>query len=726
MKRSRSALMGVFSVVFASYLLSVGGSTLAAGNRLTLSVSYQVYAKQNAGVKPAVAPYKVQTGLANVTNLKLFKKDLEPNQIQKIAKNGFVVSPTEYNQMFHVYENNGYQRPQMYPSFITADSMLHTYHVFYDYSLRVVESTKLYDTAINLTDAMLSASQRDLIAATSPQMKDAALRNVAYFALARRLLQGTPPPANVSNMVEADLVRIQTHAKKDQSSIVQFTIDFSQFVPRGHYTRTEKLKKYFRAMMFYGLAPLPVPDPKAYDPALQSNLARTSTRQALLITRNLRLVRYKGQSALKLWDMIYEPTAFYVGTADDLTVYDYSALSDKVYGVEPAVEVFADDAKLDSFFNEVKKLKGPGIEIFGGEDAFAATGPQLRFMGQRFIADSRILQEMCYPKVVRRMCPSGLDVLAALGSERAHTQLASFYGIKEYPNFETQLTKMRKEIDNAPDETWQSNIYYGWLWGLQSLIKPAPHGYPSFMRNEAWQDKSLLTALGSWTELRHDTILYAKQSATAECGGDGEEIKTPKGYVEPNLEFWAKLKWLNEYTRKGLASRGLLNEELKDKFATLGDWIEFCRSMSAKELTNKRLTDEEYQQISMYGPALEQMTLSFAGEGDVAEVTSDTDKDMAIIADVHTFNGKALEEGTGRAAAIYVVVPIEGKLYLTRGAVYLHYEFVQPADNRLTDEDWQTMLKKKNQPLLAPWLKNILAPTKKMPPMDFWDGTDAC
>ena len=53
-------------------------------------------------------------------------------------------------------------------------------------------------------------------------------------------------------------------------------------------------------------------------------------------------------------------------------------------------------------------------------------------------------------------------------------------------------------------------------------------GYPSFMRNEAWTDKSLNTSLGSWAELRHDTILYAKQSGI-ECGGDGDEPPPAQG-----------------------------------------------------------------------------------------------------------------------------------------------------------------------------------------------------
>ena len=54
------------------------------------------------------------------------------------------------------------------------------------------------------------------------------------------------------------------------------------------------------------------------------------------------------------------------------------------------------------------------------------------------------------------------------------------------------------------------------------MIEPKDSRYPAFMHNNAWTHKDLQTALGSWTELKHDTILYAKQ-VMAEMGGGGPE-----------------------------------------------------------------------------------------------------------------------------------------------------------------------------------------------------------
>jgi hypothetical protein len=707
--------------------LDLGQVSLFAG-----SDAYDKLDAESRKIKPTVADYEVKPGLANVANLSTFKRILGPQQIGLLAKNKFVVTPTNYTQMFHIYENNEYQRPQKIGGFITTDAMLHTYHVFYDYSLRIVEVTKLNDAAIDLTNAMFAASRRDLENAQTPLVKDAARRNVAFFAVARNLLTGKAIPKDVEELAMPDLRRIMQEPSgdptitDDESKILGVSVDFTQFIPRGHYTRSEKLKKYFRAMMWYGLTPFPITDPKAY-PGAPKDLEEKTTRQALMIVRNLRIVSYKGTPAMKLWDRIYAPTAFYVGAADDLTPYDYAKVSDKVYGKSPDIQRFTDIPKLREFIRGVEGLPGPRIENYGGEDSTARTGKQFRFMGQRFIADSRILQELSYPKT-SCFFPTGLDVFASMGSERALQilQTAPQYvsknkALKKLPDYQDQLAKMRMEIKGTSPKTWQSNLYYGWLWSLGSLVKPAPQGYPSFMRSSVWTDKCLLAGLGSWTELRHDTILYAKQSAASECGSDSgqeEEPKTPKGYVEPNLEFWTKLKWLNQYTRAGLSSRGLLNSELTSKFTTLGDWIDFCRKITIKELTGQKVTEDEYKQMEMFGPDLEEITLSFTGGGDNSEVFSETDNDMAIVADVHTYDGGCLEEGTGRAGAIYVVVPIEGKLYLTRGAVYTQYEFVQPSSDRLTDEQWQGMLGSPTFKPMADWTKSFFSNMKK-PEMQF-------
>lgn len=737
---SRKKLYSVVVIVLALTVIGVLWAMLGARNRATDDAgqdssnvkiipaslnqrgfastdSYYVMAKENEGILASVPQYKVSPGLANVVNRKIYGSLLEPELVRMIVKNGFAVAPTDYIQMYYVYENNEYQRPEKIPAFITTDSMLHTYHVFYDYTLRQIESYKLYDAAVELTDAMLKASEADYAKAKDANVKEAARRNVIYFAVARNLLTGKPAPPDVKPEVDADLAQIAKHEGFAMSEAIGVSIDFSQFVPRGHYTRTEKLKKYFKGMMLYGLSPMPIPVPKNEQPAM-----RMPTRQALLITKNLVTLKSKGKPVFDLWDMIYEPTAFYVGTADDHTCYEYSQLIRDMYGETVTIEDFADDAKLIKLISEVEKLQEAGIDNSVEPGGYSSVH-QFRFMGQRFIPDSRIFKKLTHENVWRRGMPRGLDAFAAMGSDRAFEIMKSLPS-GQFEGYGEAMLNVREEMKQVPQQKWMSNLYYGWLWSLQSGVEPAPKGYPSFMQNQAWVDKSLMTALGSWTELRHDTILYAKQSVS-ECGGDGEEEPpTPRGYVEPNLEFWTRLKWLNDYTKVGLSSRGLLTEELENKFEQLDDWLTFCRNITIKELTGKKVTQEEFDQICTYGACLEQLTMDFAG----GDLISDADKDMAVVADVHTdlSTQLCLEEGTGRANAIYVVVPIEGKLYLTRGAVYSHYEFEWLMKDRLTDEKWQKMLNAGQTPGLADWISSFYVNTKERPPEEFKAAESGC
>jgi hypothetical protein len=94
------------------------------------------------------------------------------------------------------------------------------------------------------------------------------------------------------------------------------------------------------------------------------------------------------------------------------------------------------------------------------------------------------------------------------------------------------------------------------------------------------------------------------------------------------------------------------------------------------------------------------------------ELCSGTDKEVAVVADIYTNNqgDKAgiLHSAVGYANDLYVVVEIGGYLYLTKGATFSYYEFPVPLNQRMTDEEWQDMLKKGKVFPLEPWLQDII------------------
>lgn len=652
-----------------------------------------------------VKPYTVSPSLSEVINLKAFNKaaPLSLQQRRMLAQNLFACSATDAKQLFHIYEDNDYKD---LPSFVTTDAVLHLYHIFYDFTLRTVEEQTLTPVLQRLTEGMLADSIKTWKEVDDAQLKQAALKNIAYFGVASRLLnlQTKDLPAEASEMIRTELELVESHEGFKVGSIFPYRVDYSQFVPRGHYTRNETLQRFFRAMMWYGLTPF----------ALHTNEGRTdeTVRQSLLLVRSLYRSKLEGD-----WAAIYEPTSFFVGAADDVTPAEWKAAMDPIFGAGAPPSALADEARFEAFVEAAQKLRPARIQfrtqIRPNQPKVPDPSVQLRFMGQRYIPDSEILQRLSIP--IQRVFPSGLDVMAVLGSGRAREHLdtyATLYNPKNWADYKPERAKLIEEFAKVKRETWTSNLYWGWLYALQSLLEPAPEGYPSFMRNAAWADKSLHTSLASWAELRHDTILYGKQSG-AEMG-DGGEPAPYKGYVEPNLLFWNRLLQLTRQSREGLTARNLLPDELKDKFEQFETMLLTLNRISEKELRNEKLTEEEYEEIRHIGGTLEYMTLSvMTGKPDTWEMVNETDKDMAVVADVHTGDNKALEEGVGHAYEILVIVPVEGQLVLTRGAVFSYYEFEHPAADRLTDEKWQAMINAGREPKPPVWARSFLLPGGK-------------
>jgi len=655
-----------------------------------------------ASYETKVAPYKVKADLSNVVNAAQFGSFTE-KQLKMLSENGFVVIPSSDEQLFYVYETNEYL---MIPNFITVDSVLQAYHVFFDYSLRTLESEYLLKDLEQLTDSMLKKSLALYRTICDPEVREAALKNTAYFAVAQLALEKKLPadmPKEVLDLANAESKLMSNAAGFETSPIFGFKLDYSQYEPRGHYTRNHDFERFFKAMMWYGQVPFPLfreSDGKV-------ELAVPETLQALLVTYSL-FTNGSGAADIDLWENIYDPTVFYVGSADDLTIYHYKDLIVKVFGEAPDPETFADRARLDKLLEEAEKLPHPLIQAKWVEELWGVDTPvgvQFRFMGQRYIPDSEILQNLCEP--ILRPVPKGLDVMGVLGSDRAYDILMNVYDAdSQWEDYLKEFSRMKVKFDSLPDETWRSNMYYGWMWTLKTLTKSFGGGYPSFMTNQAWQDKSLNSALASWAELRHDTVLYGKQSGAEMGGWFPDPIN--KGYVEPNISAYERLLWLTRYSRENLTARNILPLDLEDRMKQFEDLLQFLIDCSLKELRNEDLTQEEYDRIQWYGGTMESLTSSFAERGmRWFEITSETDRNMAVIADVHTAApGFYLEEGVGSASHIYVIVPIGGKLYLTRGAVFSYYEFV--SENRLTDEEWQKMLKDGRQPPLPEWIDSFM------------------
>ena len=640
---------------------------------------------------------------------------LELNEAQRnlLTQNGFVVVPSssEYQQEFYqIYDSMRYNE---IPVFVTTDSVYHVYHLIFDKMLRDLETEYFIKDLELLTSAMLQASSQQYQALKGTILEEPALRNVAYFGVAAQLL-GLPDsiPAEAQPLVEAELALILPASSSEISPIwdredlppdEKLIEVYGQYVPRGHYTRSETLERYFLAMMWYGRMTFRLDDD-------------FETRRALLVVQALRSAQASdGRSAVELWQNIYDPTVFIVGKADDLGYHEYGAIMDQVFGPNPDPMALADETLFAEFKQAAENLPPPQINsmwVWIWQDKEQVT-KGFRFMGQRFTLDAYVFGQLIWRNVGTlenpRGLPKALDFFAAMGSEEAYNILEEM-GETQYANYDTQLEKVRNEISMLGMDSWTQNLYWNWLYALQPLIEPKGTSYPPFMQTQAWARKDLQTALGSWTELKHDTILYAKQ-VMAEMGGGEPEI--PHGYVEPNPEAYARLLALCQMTFDGLEQRNLLSDLTRGNLENLMEELNFLKDISERELAGDTPTEEEYRHLYYWGGVLEEMTLA------AADTSNEFDRDLsdqkaALVVDVATGmtpDGRvsALEEAIGQPAIIYVVLP-DSPWRIGAGAVYTYYEFTVPSDARLTDEAWQEMLANGENPPQPEWTQSFIAP----------------
>lgn len=662
----------------------------------TVSTSFADYIPYDESFTINAPSYSLSPGLTNIVNIDRFPY-LTNAEKDMIYRNGFVVSPqSEYDQIYEILERNWHYS---IPSFVSVDAVLHAFHVTYDLALREAEYYTFWDLLGNLTASLLDDAYSTYITAPPGMWKNAALRNLAYFTIAAYLLDNTTEiKSEVISMVEPVLSMIESHDVMSDQWFMRYMEDFSQFTPRGHYTRNEVLSNYFLAMMWYGRVQF----------GLSGEYALDHTAQAILIALALtRQVSGLGMSitGYEVWDVLYEPTAFFVGSSDDLLPTEYLGLIAEVYGSSPSWAILQDTSLLQDFIDRAVDLRDP--MILGsptGDSEHLNLTKGMRFMGQRFIPDSYILWELVFDNVGTesepRLMPKGLDVMAALGSERAWALLDDQ---KHYDRYVEQMEMLRNIMSNITGDEWAQNLYYLWLYSLLPLLQEPSEGYPLFMQNQAWVDKQLNTALASWTELRHDTILYAKQSYAVLTSAPGGTA----AYVEPVPRVYARLASLCRMMISGLETRSLLSDLIRHKLSSFESLLLFFKAISIKELAGETLNSTERSKIMTAYITLESVT-NLPSD---SPLVSDADYYMSLVADAHTDpnSGQVLEEAVGDPMFIHVAVSVDGQVWLTRGGVFSYYEFTQPISNRLTDESWRDMLSQGLEPNYPEWTQSFIA-----------------
>lgn len=628
---------------------------------------------------------------------------------QKLARNGFAIVPADNIQMFHVYERNDYRD---FPSFVTTDIYLQLFHLYFDCLLRNVEQNGLFNAVESWCAAMQKAMERRVSVGKSRDEREAAEYCAAYFAIAKALLSGGSPqgvPQRYAAMAADEMDKIEAAADEtsdfiDGYSTIKF--NYSLFRPRGHYTRSDTLGRYFKAMMW-----------------LQSVPFGTDSREQLKRAMMMADVAGGDTEALRLYNRITRPMTFLFGQPDNITILQLRDEMERT-GL-PLAELYRSKRQMAALRAAVEAIGERQTRI---RPKFLRTSRhKINLMPQRYMPDAEVLQEMVDWRSTRslRGTPRGVDIPAAMGWSAAERILLDEMGENERWNgYGDALGRMKRRMDSIK---WDATMASQWMKSLTALGETTSD-MPYFMQTDEWQKKSLNAALASWAELKHDAILYAKQPMGAECGGGGPPRPVLKGYVEPNVGFWTKAIGLLDTMERIISEHQLGGDKALTMTRKMREEAEFLLNVSRKELKGMGLLDEEYDQIEYLGARYEYLSLDFLRDPDAWLMGWDdvqgTDRNIALIADVYTANGDnvpadeqgILYEAVGEADEIYVVVEIGGYLYLTRGAVFSYRELKEPLGMpRMTDEEWQKMLKESPRKGVPEWMKDITVPQQKLP-----------
>ena len=643
-------------------------------------------------------------------------------ELAVLGQQGFVIARSQEFPSF-VYGYSAIYANDL-PLFVSADSILDAVHRSYDSMLEQFETSMLTSDLQTLLQQM-----RTNLAASSEATAQVRADVDLYLAVPLALLTGqtVAPVAGASSTEINGLVQAAVTASGIQTSTlfgVEREIDMSQFEPRGHYTDSTELGQYFRAMMWLGRIEFRLIETQSDG----SQLFYRRQADAMLLLSDL-----LGPDGLAVWNRIEGVIHKFVGDADNMTPAQVSSLMTTL-----GITSLADAARIDdTTMAQAIVTGGYGAQRIASQlmvNGTASTTLPLNrsflVFGQRYVVDSEVFSNLVYDRVghgaIMRMMPNPLDIAyAALGNDDALALLGD--ELAKYP-YAPDLEAMRTLVDEHGDNYWNSTLYTGWLGALRAL-SPAVGGkppvgaeLPAVALTEGWGRRLANTQLGSWSELRHDTILYAKASYTT-----GVSCAFPDAYVDPYPDLFRRLQ---QFAQEGsaladlatAAGQSVFASSISTYFDNLSSATGMLADMAAQELTGTQFTQA---QMDFINQTVQVKTATMCGavptlEGWYAKLFfgSNSLTYDPTIADVHTqytdeagnVVGRVLHVGAAdpRLMIVTANTSCSGPSAYA-GLAFSYHELVTENFQRLTDQDWRTMIATA-PPADVPWLAPVLGP----------------
>jgi hypothetical protein len=722
--------------------------------------------------------FNLDPAIHNATNSadpRLTDFRLNPEEFAVFQTNGFVVSPrlgsySFADAFYKVYSDD-------LPVFFSADAALQAWHRSYLGMLEELEESHLSPTLEVILRDMAMFVDMLWSESAGTALQDGMLDADFFLAVARSLLTGINHYGSLgqNTQIQTTLTAI---SNLQPSEIVMFGtnrfVDFSQFQVRGHYETSQRLQRYFRTMMWCALIDFRFSGFEFTFPApVENSIRELSGAVALQLLMN-RVGHFNN------WLQMDNLVQMFVGSPDAL---NFAQLGDLLAaaGISTPAHV-STTATLTNLQGQI--MSGQlGVQNIRSGYFWSPMSPEqiklprsFAVMGQRFVPDawahsvcvfdSIIWDEDGVPDVwdkVQRRVPSALDIaFSVLGNDQVVPDIAARIARADLTPadgrdywrdgrmYQHNLAAARQVMDGQSPQAWTNNIYMSWLACLRELSEPTTSPeFPEAMRTRAWAMKTLNTQLASRTQLRHDTVLYAKQPYTGDI-----LCEYPDGYVEPRPGFWRKMKEMALRTKElviTLPKTGTIvfeaNDPLEPPYTvsrasiwtnrvrfleTFANTMATLQAISEKELALQPLSGDEVfflkglienpgavytgaRTYSGWYPGLFYMNVRAQRSVDFAS----SDRWDALVTDVHTDvpsvlvgdPGGILHQAVGNVHMLLVSVdcgPSGAAVYA--GPVLSHYEFELGPTTRLTDSQWKSQVRAGDLPLQPDWTRNYLVP----------------
>ncbi len=627
----------------------------------------------------AIEPLDDPSG--DIWNIGLF--DLGADARKKLLGNLLTLRRTSADQIYELYERGLYDPNDelvIQPYLVTSDALLETFYAAFSALLTVAERTEY---------------AADMKAFASRAVEEANRRNASEdartFFLVGKLLLDPAARKGAPAAALREVGRIEKADAGPEPSLFGMPVNYSDFFIRGKYERDKDLQPYFRALKWFDAFTFRLDNPAERKAAAEiaAIVNAPDARQPLdrihaTLARTVGESRYYGPKALAGWKG-GEPLPKPESTLPWILPEDRFRLFPAIY----TMDAFIFD-HLTSHVSIDTRVMWP--EPIGAGDKL-------------------------------RLLPYGLDIAASFGSKEARSVLLDDFREGRFANYERRVAQLSSLIGSFPKETWERNLYTNWLGLLDTLIREPEASAPAFAKTKGWKRKQLNTFLGSWTNLRYETIGYVEQigSEAGEGGYERLQVGRPRGYVEPNPAFFRALD--EAFGRMGqlfgdIVADPELRKALDDRIGKYRSHVRKLETIAAKELKGEAPTDDECAEILYIGRTVEHFIKIMNNLGSAtnpAEAASGLSNREPIrkVVDVQRVQAGStrLYEALGHPAEIEVIVPYFGRRQVVVGPVYSYHEF--RSDEQWTDAKWRAT---KNPPVpswIAPYYRDGTAGSGK-------------